>query len=73
MRKQYAQISVSLTPKGLANVDEVLEYIFSYIRLLKSTGAQEWVWKESAALANMHFRFQEKQDPSGESAARPVN
>jgi len=58
-------VSVSLTQLGLERVDEVLRLIFGYIRLLRTTGPQEWVWKESKALSEMHFRFKEKSDPVG--------
>lgn len=58
-------ISLSLTEQGLQQKDEVLDLIFQYIRLVREAGALKWVWQESADLAAMHFRFQEKRDPSG--------
>jgi len=58
-------ISMSLTEQGLQQKDLVLDLLFQYIRLVRNAGALQWVWKESADLAAMHFRFQEKRDPSG--------
>ena len=58
-------ISLSLTEQGLQQKDEVLDLLFQYIRLVREAGALKWVWQESADLAAMHFRFQEKRDPSG--------
>jgi len=58
-------ISISLTEQGLEKKDQVLELLFQYIRLVRDAGALKWVWQESADLAAMHFRFQEKRDPSG--------
>lgn len=59
------EVSVSLTQKGLEKVDDVIDAIFSYMRMLRTAGVQQWVWKESKALADMHFRFKEKSDPVG--------
>jgi len=59
------EISVSLTPAGLQNVDQVLAAVFQFIKLLKDKGPQHWVWKECADIAGMHFRFKEKSDPAG--------
>jgi len=59
------EVAVSLTPKGLERVDEVIDAIFAYMRLLRTSGVQKWVWTESKALADMHFRFKEKSEPVG--------
>jgi len=59
------EISVSLTTSGFSRRNEVLDLIFQYIRLTRSSGPLEWVWRESANLAAMQFRFMEKREPSG--------
>jgi insulysin len=58
------EISMSLTRQGLDSLSQVLDLVFQYLRLLRNAGALEWVWQESADLAGLHWRFQEKRDPS---------
>eukprot|EP00291_Cryptomonas_curvata_P005896 CAMPEP_0172199716 /NCGR_PEP_ID=MMETSP1050-20130122/28854_1 /TAXON_ID=233186 /ORGANISM="Cryptomonas curvata, Strain CCAP979/52" /LENGTH=1032 /DNA_ID=CAMNT_0012876793 /DNA_START=103 /DNA_END=3197 /DNA_ORIENTATION=- len=59
------ELSVSLTQRGLDRVDEVVATALEYVGLLRATGPLEWVWRESADLAAIRFRFQEKADPGG--------
>mmetsp|Transcript_42106 Transcript_42106/g.86001 ORF Transcript_42106/g.86001 Transcript_42106/m.86001 type:complete len:1067 (-) Transcript_42106:67-3267(-) len=59
------EVSMSLTPLGLQQLDRVLSLLFHSIRMLKEQGPQEWVWQECADIARMHFRFKEKSSPSG--------
>lgn len=56
-------VSVELTKDGVDHVDEIVEMVFGYIRLVRERGVQAWIHDESAALADMSFRFAERQEP----------
>ena len=56
-------ISITLTKKGLANVDKVVDAAFKYIQRLKEVGPQEWVFHETNKIGNMTFDFLEKSNP----------
>jgi len=58
------EVSMSLTKQGLDSLSQVLDLFFQYLKVLRDAGALEWVWQESADLSALHFRFQEKRDPS---------
>ena len=56
-------ICITLTKKGLANVDKVVDATFKYIQRLKEVGPKEWVVEESNKIGNITFDFLEKSDP----------
>ena len=53
-------ITVTLTKKGLANTDKVINAVFKYIQRLKEVGPQQWVFEESKKIGAMSFAFAEK-------------
>lgn len=58
------KITLDLTPDGLANYQEVVQVVFTYLNMLKSTPPQEWMFKEQALLADIRFRFKSPSPPS---------
>ncbi|XP_062211184.1 nardilysin-like [Phragmites australis] len=65
-RSSYAYIfemSVHLTDSGLKNVFEVIGAVYQYIKLLKQSDPQEWIFKELQDIGYMEFRFAEEQPP----------
>ena len=56
-------ITVTLTKKGLANTDKVINAVFKYIQRLKEVGPQQWVFEESKKIGAMSFAFAEKGQP----------
>ena len=56
-------ITITLTKKGLANTEKVLDAVFKYIQRLKEVGPQEWVFEESKRVGTISFDFAEKGDP----------
>ncbi|CAL4939261.1 unnamed protein product [Urochloa decumbens] len=65
-RSSYAYIfemSIHLTDSGLKNVFEVIGAVYQYIKLLKQSEPQEWIFKELQDIGNMEFRFAEEQPP----------
>ena len=58
-------INITLTKKGLANVDKVIDAAFTYIQRLKAVGPQEWVFNENRDIGNIAFDYLEKGNPMG--------
>ena len=59
-------ISISLTEKGSASTDIVIESFFQWLALIKSTPLElfEEYHEEQQSLANMFFKFSENGDPT---------
>ncbi|GMH94643.1 hypothetical protein TrST_g5784 [Triparma strigata] len=59
-------ISISLTEKGSASTDTVIESFFQWLALIKSTPLElfEEYHEEQQSLANMFFKFSENGDPT---------
>ncbi|KAA1068439.1 Insulinase (Peptidase M16) [Puccinia graminis f. sp. tritici] len=58
------KITLDLTANGLENYKQVVQIIFAYLDLLKSTPPQEWAFKEQALLSETRFRFKSPSPPS---------
>jgi secreted Zn-dependent insulinase-like peptidase len=56
-------VDVSLTEKGAAQYERVLQLIFAYLDMLRDKGPREWLYSEQSRLADIQFRFREKVNP----------
>jgi insulysin len=56
-------VSVDLTELGFEHVDEVTAALFEYIGVLRAEPNWVPLWNESRSLADIDFRFQDKQRP----------
>ncbi|KAL8129849.1 hypothetical protein V2J09_019004 [Rumex salicifolius] len=54
-------MSIHLTDSGLEKVHEIIGYVYQYLKLLRQTPPQEWIFKELQDIGNMDFRFVEEQ------------
>lgn len=54
------ELVTTLTPEGVDNVDELVSFIFQYLRIVREKGVQEWFYKEEKVLSENHFRFLER-------------
>lgn len=54
------QVTTTLTKEGVDHIDDIICIIYDYIRMAKEGGAQEWLFKEEATLAETSFRFRER-------------
>jgi insulysin len=52
-------IGISLTEKGVAERDRVLQLVFAYLDMLRGKGPRDWLYQEQARLAELSFRFRE--------------
>ncbi len=59
------QISMQLTDEGLKNKDQIVALAFAEIKQIKKSGLKKWRYKEQGEIADIGFRFLEKQSPSG--------
>ncbi|XP_058827412.1 nardilysin-like isoform X2 [Topomyia yanbarensis] len=66
-------VSVTMTDKGLDNIDEILQAIYSYIRLLKKTGPVEWLYNELKEIEATSFRYRKEKDASDNVEELVVN
>lgn len=63
-------INVSLTKKGVKNYEQILEMIFSYIKMLKEHGVEEYTFKESQTMAQINFDWKDPDEGMGFVAGR---
>ena len=63
-------VSVSLTEKGEAEYQRILELVFSYIDMLRKTGFKEYTFKENQAMAQIDFDWKSPQEGMGYVAGR---
>ncbi|MDP6853435.1 MAG: insulinase family protein [Candidatus Marinimicrobia bacterium] len=55
-----AGIHVQLTQKGVDNYQEVLEYFFSYVKMLKKEGFKKYLFEEQKTIARLEEVFSDK-------------
>ncbi|XP_018059060.1 PREDICTED: nardilysin-like [Atta colombica] len=56
------EIIVELSREGQQHLNDVLDAIFSFIKLVKKTGPQEWIYNEFYKIGENNFRFFSKHD-----------
>ncbi|KAN0065153.1 metalloprotease [Thecaphora frezii] len=66
---QFFKMNIDLTKDGLINHEKVLESVFKYIHLLRSSKLEEWTHNEVSQLSELMFRFREKSDPADYASA----
>ncbi|KAI0032813.1 Metalloenzyme, LuxS/M16 peptidase-like protein [Vararia minispora EC-137] len=57
------RVTLYMTSDGFLHYREIMEAVFSFVSLLKSTPLPLWYQHEMSALSNIRFRFQEKRRP----------
>lgn len=62
-REALLELSMELTPEGLANRDAIVRLAFAYIDKIRAQGLSRERFEEMARLADISFRFQEQQEP----------
>lgn len=56
-------VSFSLTPLGLKNIDNIVQYTFDYIAFMRQVGPQENIFDELRSAGERNFTYADKQDP----------
>ncbi|WP_375171181.1 insulinase family protein [Marinobacter sp.] len=63
------EVSMTLTPAGLAQHDEILPLVFDYIDRIREEGISEERFREMQQLAQIDFRFREQGEPVHEATS----
>ena len=58
-------IDMALTPEGYRQRHQITEMTFAWIQYLQCEGLQGWRYDEQAQIADISFRFKQKQGPMG--------
>jgi len=58
-------VDIELTEEGAAHQAEITQLVFETIALIRDQGIARWRYEEQARLAELAFRFAEKQSPLG--------
>ncbi|KAF7265302.1 hypothetical protein GWI33_021290 [Rhynchophorus ferrugineus] len=57
----FFTVNLNLTDAGYAHLTEVIEVVFSYLRMLKEIGPQQRVFDEIQAISNMAFKYAKEE------------
>ncbi len=63
-------ISVTLTKKGVAEYERIMEMIFSYIDMVRKGGIREYTFKENQTMAQIDFDWKDKDEGMGYIAGK---
>ncbi len=58
-------INISLTKKGLKEYERILEIVFSYIKLIRDHGVEEFTFNETQAMAQINFDWKNPNEGMG--------
>ena len=56
------EVEITLTEKGLAEVNKVVELFFSYVTMLKKEGLQQYFYHESKQLGEIDYVYQDPRE-----------
>lgn len=59
----FFEIHITLTQEGADRVDDIINIVFQYLKMLKKLGPQKWIFDECVKINEMRFRFKEKEKP----------
>ena len=52
-------VQIGLTPEGFKRYQEVVDMTFQYLRLIRESGIQRWIFDEEKLISDTAFRFKE--------------
>ncbi|CAG9763189.1 unnamed protein product [Ceutorhynchus assimilis] len=55
-------INLNLTAEGFKHLNQVIEVVFSYIKMLKQIGPQQRIFNELQVIMNTNFKFMQEQN-----------
>lgn len=59
----FFDVTVDLTQDGQLHVNDIVHCVFQYLRLLRQAPPQRWIFDEYRNLAEMQYRFKDKETP----------
>ncbi|KAH9945848.1 Metalloenzyme, LuxS/M16 peptidase-like protein [Epithele typhae] len=57
------KVTLRMTPQGFENYETIMEHVFNYISLLRSSKFPAWYQRERSQISATRFRFAEKRRP----------
>ncbi len=63
-RQSMFGISINLTKAGLGHIDEITDHVFQYVRLIRESGIESWIFAEQQQMSELQFQFQEERSAS---------
>lgn len=58
-------MDITLTLQGLAEVEQVVSAVVSYLHMVRAAGPQEYFFRELQLMSENAFRFKEDEEPYG--------
>jgi insulysin len=58
-------VTIDLTEEGLEHIFEIVEIVFQYVHVMRTSKPQRWIWDEMKTINANNFRFLPKSNPSG--------
>ncbi|KAJ2058510.1 metalloprotease [Coemansia sp. S146] len=56
-------ITIGATPEGLEHYEDIIRTVFAYVRMLVSSGPQEWAQEEMSSIVKVAFDSKQKPKP----------
>ncbi|GAB2234121.1 hypothetical protein Droror1_Dr00003358 [Drosera rotundifolia] len=66
-------MSIYLTDSGFQKIHEIIGYVYQYLKLLRQSPPEQWIFKELQDIGNMDFRFAEEKSQDDYAAELAVN
>eukprot|EP00188_Purpureofilum_apyrenoidigerum_P003990 Plantae.Rhodophyta-Purpureofilum_apyrenoidigerum.ctg4336.p1 GENE.Plantae.Rhodophyta-Purpureofilum_apyrenoidigerum.ctg4336~~Plantae.Rhodophyta-Purpureofilum_apyrenoidigerum.ctg4336.p1 ORF type:complete len:995 (-),score=223.91 Plantae.Rhodophyta-Purpureofilum_apyrenoidigerum.ctg4336:406-3390(-) len=57
------EVKIQLTTQGDFRREDVIELVFSYLKLIRESGVQDFIFEECKSVSEMAFLYREKEDP----------
>lgn len=58
-----SSLTVGLTAEAVDHVDEIVEYIYKYIQMVRETGVQKRLYEDCKVMAHNRFWYMQKHNP----------
>jgi len=71
--QMFYTIDVDMTAEGTGHSDEIVDFVFQYIKLVKNSGLQAWALDEIRRISDLDFNFQEPSPPTSEAISLASN
>jgi len=71
--QMFFMIDLDMTEEGTDHSDEIVEFIFQYIKLVKNQGLEAWALDEIRRVSDLNFNFKEPSPPSSEAISLASN
>eukprot|EP00252_Welwitschia_mirabilis_P027613 TRINITY_DN9512_c0_g2_i7.p1 TRINITY_DN9512_c0_g2~~TRINITY_DN9512_c0_g2_i7.p1 ORF type:complete len:1006 (+),score=221.01 TRINITY_DN9512_c0_g2_i7:195-3212(+) len=60
---EFFGIIIELTDAGSDHMEDIVEFIFQYLQILRKRGVAEWIFEEVKAICTIKFNYRDKISP----------